>query len=111
MIEYTPDKFQVCFIWRLQGSVFPYACAYAIPAAMIAYFLKTAQVKGVLQGTMFENVLTNNAAYSGFSFVVGFLLVFRTSQAYSRFWEGATKIQMMQAKWLDGFGSLISFTR
>ena len=31
----------------------------------------------------------------GFSFVVGFLLVFRTSQSYARFWDGATKVHLL----------------
>eukprot|EP00746_Dinoflagellata_sp_MGD_P154827 gnl/MRDRNA2_/MRDRNA2_85057_c0_seq2.p1 gnl/MRDRNA2_/MRDRNA2_85057_c0~~gnl/MRDRNA2_/MRDRNA2_85057_c0_seq2.p1 ORF type:complete len:578 (-),score=110.05 gnl/MRDRNA2_/MRDRNA2_85057_c0_seq2:99-1790(-) len=54
--------------------------------------------------------LSNSAAYSGFTFVVGFLLVFRTSQAYTRFWEGATMVHNMRTEWFDACSSLIAFT-
>merc|ERR1719460_2733179 len=60
--------------------------------------------------TLTSDFVTNSAAYSGFSFVVGFLLVFRTSQAYTRFWEGATMVHNMRTEWFDACSSLIAFT-
>ena len=39
--------------------------------------------------------------YSGISFVMSFLLVFRTNMAYSRYWEGRSAIQTMQTKLED----------
>lgn len=114
MIEYQPGKWQLGFVCQVNGSVFPRACAYAVPSGLLAVFLKI-----VLYSNPEDNsdddlslvALSNNAAYAGFSFVVGFLLVFRTSQAYSRFWDGATKVQQMQSKWCDACGSLIAFSR
>lgn len=112
---YNPGRYQLGFIWTLHGSVFPRACAYAVPAAVLAVIIKTVHAQGEMEFLGYEKdknlLLSNNAAYSGFSFVVGFLLVFRTSQAYTRFWDGATKVQEMRSKWCDACSSLIAFSR
>lgn len=110
MLDYNPGKFQFAFIWTLKGSVFPRACVYAIPAGMLATGLKLLEQFGLVDEQQFF-ILENNAAYSGFSFVVGFLLIFRTSQAYGRFWDGATKVNEMRSKWCDSYSSLIAFSR
>lgn len=106
MIDYHPGSYQLTFIFSLTGSVLPRAMAYAVPSGVLAIFLKGFDIE-----QHFEGVLTTSAAYSGFSFVVGFLLVFRTSQSYARFWDGATKVQQMKSKWVDAFSSLAAFSR
>merc|ERR1719379_3379294 len=53
--------------------------------------------------------LSNSAVYSSFSFVLGFLLVFRTSQAHTRFWEGSTLTHQMRGQWMDACSSLFAF--
>lgn len=106
MIDYHPGSYQFTFIFSLRGSVLPRAMAYAVPSGLMAIFMK-----GLHLEKNFEGVLTTSAAYSGFSFVVGFLLVFRTSQSYARFWDGATKVQQMKSKWCDAFNSLVAFSR
>jgi len=113
MIDYKPGKWQLGFVFQLRGSVIPRACAYAVPSGLLAVLLKLlVHSDSEEDSDKFSLVaLSNNAAYAGFSFVVGFLLVFRTSQAYSRFWDGATKVQQMQSKWCDACGSLIAFSR
>eukprot|EP00927_Polykrikos_kofoidii_P064862 TRINITY_DN6059_c0_g1_i2.p1 TRINITY_DN6059_c0_g1~~TRINITY_DN6059_c0_g1_i2.p1 ORF type:complete len:625 (+),score=70.41 TRINITY_DN6059_c0_g1_i2:144-1877(+) len=58
-----------------------------------------------------HDVLLNNTAWSGFSFLVGFLVVFRTSQAYARFWDGATATHRMRAEWCDAASAVIAFTK
>lgn len=110
MRDYNPGKYQFAFIWSLKGSVFPRACAYAVPAGILASSFKLLENYEVI-GSEWFFILENNAAYSGFSFVVGFLLIFRTSQAYSRFWDGATKVNEMRSKWCDAFSSLVAFSR
>jgi len=56
-------------------------------------------------------ILNETQAWSGFSFLVGFLIVFRTSQAYNRFWEGCTASHQMRAEWFDACSSIVSFTK
>jgi len=62
------------------------------------------------QGLLLQ-VIDNNAAYTSFTFLCGFLIVFRTSQAYGRFWEGCTSIKSMEAEWLSGCSAAVSFCR
>merc|ERR1719451_300970 len=58
-----------------------------------------------------ESVLRETQAWSGFSFLVGFLIVFRTSQAYNRFWDGCTSTHKMRAEWFDGCSSIMAFCK
>eukprot|EP00928_Gymnodinium_smaydae_P080068 TRINITY_DN6386_c0_g1_i1.p1 TRINITY_DN6386_c0_g1~~TRINITY_DN6386_c0_g1_i1.p1 ORF type:complete len:587 (-),score=102.79 TRINITY_DN6386_c0_g1_i1:226-1857(-) len=107
MIEYDGGGLQLGMIFRINGSVFPKASLFALPSAVLSM---------VLQGVVFKSIeapfqiLNNTAAYSAFSFVVGFLLVFRTSQAYTRFWEGTTLMQLLRGQWVGAFSSILAFS-
>jgi len=46
---------------------------------------------------------------SGFSYVFGFLVVYRSQQAYSRWWEGGSLLQQLRGEWFNAFSSLVSF--
>lgn len=56
-----------------------------------------------------DSILRESQAWSGFAFLVGFLIVFRTSQAYNRFWDGCTATHQMRAEWFDACAALVSF--
>lgn len=58
-----------------------------------------------------DSILTDNTVWSGFNFLVGFLIVFRTSQAYTRFWDGATATHRMRAEWFDATSALVAFCK
>jgi len=97
---------------QLRGSVFPRSTAVAFPCAVIAAILRFAINEGRL--FLFEtedSILSETQAWAGFSFLVGFLIVFRTSQAYSRFWEGCTSTHRMNAEWFDACSALVSFCK
>lgn len=106
MIDYDGRPFQLGMVCRLRGSVFPKATVFAFPTATVAVLLQLASQR---YGVNVE-MLNNTAAYSSFSFVVGFLLVFRTSQAYTRFWEGTTLMQLLRGQWVGAFSSLLAFS-
>jgi len=124
MIEYTRNlrargikhgslTFHLFFIWRISGSVFPRALAFAVPAALMAVFLRLEYV----QDSDFLRYLGldyaadfNPALYSSFSSILGFLLVFRTSQAMDRFKDGLESIFRMSAQWQEACSSLIAFS-
>ena len=40
----------------------------------------------------FENSSGLDSIWSGYTFILGFLIVFRSNQAYSRFWESAVRL-------------------
>jgi predicted membrane chloride channel (bestrophin family) len=48
--------------------------------------------------------------YRGFIFVLGFLIVFRSQVAYSRWWEGGTLVQQLRGEWFNAFSSLLAFS-
>eukprot|EP00441_Pelagodinium_beii_P025713 CAMPEP_0197675332 /NCGR_PEP_ID=MMETSP1338-20131121/84734_1 /TAXON_ID=43686 ORGANISM="Pelagodinium beii, Strain RCC1491" /NCGR_SAMPLE_ID=MMETSP1338 /ASSEMBLY_ACC=CAM_ASM_000754 /LENGTH=683 /DNA_ID=CAMNT_0043255867 /DNA_START=164 /DNA_END=2215 /DNA_ORIENTATION=+ len=54
---------------------------------------------------------SSSAAWSGFTFLVGFVIVFRTSQAYTRFWAALGDTHQMLAGWLEAASSLVAFAR
>lgn len=58
-----------------------------------------------------DGILEEQAAWGGFTFLVGFLVVFRTSIAYSRFWDGVTSTHKMRAEWFDACASLCAFCK
>jgi len=48
--------------------------------------------------------------WSSYAFVLGFLLVFRTSNAYTRYWEGASILQQVRGEWYNAVSSVIAFS-
>jgi len=95
---------------KYRGSVLPRAVKYAIPSVLMTAFLKILEVTDVIELEV-EDVIKNGTAFSGFSFVLGFALVFRTSQAYSRFWAAATSMQSMRAEWFEACSMCMVFSR
>merc|ERR1719434_559882 len=49
--------------------------------------------------------------YSSFVWVLGTLLVFRTSHSLARFWDGVTLVHGMMGHWLEMVHVLVAFTR
>lgn len=49
--------------------------------------------------------------YGSLTSFVGILIVFRMSQAFSRFWEGSTLVHHMVADWYDASSTVIAFCR
>merc|ERR1740121_919021 len=45
----------------------------------------------------------------GYNMVLGFLLVFRTQQAYNRWWEGSSLLQTARGEWFCAYSNLIAF--
>jgi len=107
MIVYHPGKWSVSFAFSLTGSVFPKALAWSVPAGILA---TTAHFLLRLQGG-FDQRHTNawTTVMGGFQFILGFLIVFRSQQAYSRWWEGGTLLQQLRGEWFNAFSSLLAF--
>eukprot|EP00971_Amphidinium_carterae_P108138 2140811-Amphidinium_carterae.1 len=98
----------------MRGSVFPSALVLAVPAAGIAALLRWLmnEQKAFEWLVGFEGGSTRDTqAWAGFNFLVGFLVVFRTSQAYTRFWDGCKSTHMMRAEWFDACSALTAFMR
>lgn len=110
MIEYKPGKWGLGFIFRTYGSVFPKGLVFAIPNAGLAiclFFLwhweesEDEEMKNDMDGVV--------SLWSGYTAVLGFLVVFRNNQAYGRLWEGAGLLNQVRGEWFNAASNLISF--
>lgn len=103
MIHYSTSGLALSLLFKVEGSVFPKALVWGLPNAVMTFFIHRylREYLGDLDG--FEGM------WSGFTVLLGFLIVFRNGQAYSRFWEGATLIQQMQGEWINAISSVIAF--
>lgn len=103
-------------IFRRKGSVFPFAMKVGLPCAALSGSLEWMQNRGLLVIERFpgdqENTpsLINATIWSGFVSMVAFLVIFRTSISYGRFWAGATCIKRMGSSWYNSCSLLFSFT-
>lgn len=108
MIEYNPGRWSVWFAFQLAGSVLPKASVWATSCSCMAFVLHFLLRRYDLEehieiGTSATNV------FGGFTFILGFLVVFRSQQAYSRWWEGGTLLQQLRGEWFNAFSSLMAF--
>merc|ERR1719424_1911930 len=111
MIYYETGRIKSIF--QLAGSVLPMALKISLPNGLVTGALAFGVYELNVLGTMDleSTLMKNNAIWGGFSFLLGFLVVFRTSQAYSRFWEGCTSTHYMGAEWFDACAALIAFCK
>eukprot|EP00403_Amphidinium_massartii_P028091 CAMPEP_0178399710 /NCGR_PEP_ID=MMETSP0689_2-20121128/15417_1 /TAXON_ID=160604 /ORGANISM="Amphidinium massartii, Strain CS-259" /LENGTH=539 /DNA_ID=CAMNT_0020020489 /DNA_START=52 /DNA_END=1672 /DNA_ORIENTATION=+ len=94
-------------LFLMSGSVFPFSSMVSMPSAVIAFTLK--MLVDTYDVEDWFELLEDQAPWSSFSTVVGFLIVFRTSQSYARFWDGATATHAMRADWLEACRSAVAF--
>jgi len=106
MIKYNSHNWKTLF--KINGSVFPKASCVAVCIATISLVLKFLEEQGHISFNKYQ-IITDSTAYQGFTFTLGFVLVFRTSQCYNRFWGAATSICTMRAQFFEASSSLCSF--
>jgi len=115
MITYKRGRLHIIAkVFQCTGSVFPSAFCIALPCAVVTALVKILIDDGPLEHLSRDgenSILKDNACWSGFTFLVGFLIVFRTSQAYNRFWEGCSSTHTMRAEWFDACSALCAFCK
>lgn len=114
MISYTNRGLSFLLkLFKRKGSVFPHAIVVALPnSAITAVLICLVHKMNYMQGLAErDSILKDNAIWNGFSFLVGFLIVFRTSQAYNRFWDGCTSTHRMKTYWFSACSAILSFTK
>lgn len=107
MIWYDSQRFVT--LLRIRGSIFPKSMMWALPSAILAYCLRYFSQEGRIDLTPLS-ILNEGDIYSGFTFVLGFIIVFRTSQSYLRYWTAATSVHQMSSEWSDSCASLVAFS-
>merc|ERR1719189_2439908 len=76
---------------------------WSLPMAVLAYFLQL-YCRPALAGMEGFDEL-----WAGYTSALGFLIVFRNSHGYARFWEGAALVQQMRGEWMNAISSVIAF--
>lgn len=110
MIHYKKGGFfRPWTIFRCHGSPFPVsfplACVSGFLAAGWALLFRYAHLEASLEA------FGNSTDFNSFSVLVGFLIIFRTQQAYSRFWDSANHVMIMQAEYYNAASALVAFSR
>lgn len=101
-------------IFQLKGSVFPGAILIALPPSIVTALLRwclDSDKIDILDFMRHNLIVEESSAWSGFTFLVGFLVVFRTRIAYDRFWDGCTATHLMRAEWFDACSAIIAFCK
>lgn len=107
------------------GSVFPYAVKMAVPCMVLTVTFKgiyQLSEDGYSEGSVWLQVLkgfkqviasfsVESSAYQAFSGMLGFLVIFLTSQSYNRYWDGCTLTHQMMGQWYDSCSSLLAFAK
>mmetsp|Transcript_20970 Transcript_20970/g.60570 ORF Transcript_20970/g.60570 Transcript_20970/m.60570 type:complete len:535 (-) Transcript_20970:215-1819(-) len=108
MIVYDVGHFGVGFLCRLTGSIFPKAMWWAIPATVVS--------AGVFELKVFLEYNDEEAsgssimtAVNSFIAILGFMVVFRSNQAWTRYWEGGDLLLEARGSWVSATSSLIAF--
>lgn len=109
MIDYDKGHWSWAFFaCRRHGSVFPKAATWAVPAGVVAWaavflFYETFDMKHPQNANLLLGLWTSLTG------MLGFLLVFRTQQAYARYTEGAHLLRNTRTHWFNAASSLIAF--
>eukprot|EP00443_Scrippsiella_acuminata_P007604 CAMPEP_0115322664 /NCGR_PEP_ID=MMETSP0270-20121206/81523_1 /TAXON_ID=71861 /ORGANISM="Scrippsiella trochoidea, Strain CCMP3099" /LENGTH=487 /DNA_ID=CAMNT_0002742645 /DNA_START=17 /DNA_END=1477 /DNA_ORIENTATION=- len=114
MLTYDQGDWGVGFIWQLRGSVIPKAACWAIPSAAFAvgihFLLHREYGLGFTVEDRVGDKLNTSQVWTGYNFLIAFLLTFRTGKAYSRWWEGGTLLRQARGEWFNAYSSLIAFS-
>jgi len=110
MIEYEFGRYGLTFFFQLRGSIFPKAFVWSLPSGIASF-------AAVWFFQRFPDRLPEQAQagpmmalWGSFTGMLGFLLVFRTQIAFSRFWEGGTLLQKIRGVWFNATSNLIAFS-
>lgn len=118
MIQYTNGAWGLMLIFQISGSVFPKGLAWAVPSALLAGLLHYLARSDIIQSEALSNWQEEDSdlgsgipmGVTGFYSVMGFLIVFRTQQAYARWWEGGTLLQTVRGEWFNAYSQLLAFS-
>lgn len=107
MIDYESGYWLPLFSFK--GSVLFKAARWAVPFAILAA-IGSVLLRGLDTPTKawLEEMKVGDRLRD-FSFILGFLIVFRSQTAYSRWWEAGTLLQQLRGEWFNSFSSLLAF--
>eukprot|EP00930_Biecheleria_cincta_P037992 TRINITY_DN26103_c0_g1_i4.p1 TRINITY_DN26103_c0_g1~~TRINITY_DN26103_c0_g1_i4.p1 ORF type:complete len:501 (-),score=64.30 TRINITY_DN26103_c0_g1_i4:474-1976(-) len=111
MIVYSWGLFGLTHVFGWKGSILPSAVCFALPNAVLAVLLHIYLGPDSNDHSGFGELGIGglDKLWTGYTFVLGFLIVFRNNQAYSRFWDGANDLAELRGTWFNAVSNLVSF--
>mmetsp|Transcript_91744 Transcript_91744/g.163283 ORF Transcript_91744/g.163283 Transcript_91744/m.163283 type:complete len:481 (+) Transcript_91744:59-1501(+) len=112
MISYS-ENYLVLLLWEYRGSVFPRAIIWAVPPALLAFFLALADQTfwpTVRQDLAMNQTANNSQLWLASTGVLSALLAFRCHRAMSRFWEATGLLHQMRGEWFDSVSCCVAFS-
>jgi len=58
-----------------------------------------------------ENLFFDSTAYGSFGTCMSFMMVFRTAQSYTRYWDGIDMVYAIMGHWFNAASNTLAFTR
>lgn len=111
MIPYAVNRWGFSsHMFTARGSVFPKAFLWAIPTSILSaavWFYQNEYLIPEVEQKVRLGVATS--VLTGFSAILGFLLIFRTQKAYGRYWDCAMYLQKARGEWFNASSNLVSF--
>merc|ERR1719387_774931 len=117
MIHYRNKDAAIWLVLRKQGSIFPRSILPASFSAAICLLFASGnpqvasgrQVSASFFGLQTSFTIKHPFAVQIFAIILGYVCVFRTTMALSRYQEGLSHTQLMTSKWCDAFMQLKAF--
>mmetsp|Transcript_21360 Transcript_21360/g.49656 ORF Transcript_21360/g.49656 Transcript_21360/m.49656 type:complete len:614 (+) Transcript_21360:142-1983(+) len=111
MIVYDSSCMGMKSLLILEGSVIPRALVWALPCGMLGCLCGYFEVMGPRSSEdgSDSSSYASLASFVSFNAILGFLVVFRSQQAYARYWEGLTLLQQVRGQWFNATSSLFAF--
>mmetsp|Transcript_58776 Transcript_58776/g.140089 ORF Transcript_58776/g.140089 Transcript_58776/m.140089 type:complete len:611 (-) Transcript_58776:187-2019(-) len=109
MIYYDSSGNHFRTVLRINGSVCPQALAFALPCGLLGAALCTSKYYTDFIQDIFPGEAHQVGSFIAFNSILGFLIVFRTQNAYSRYWEGTTLLQKVRGVWFNTASHLFAF--
>lgn len=110
MIPYELDRMNIFFAFSLKGSVFPKAFVMAFVSSLCAVAVHMMVYESDRASELVGASAVGTNILSGFTFILGFLIVFRCQQAYARWWEGGGVMQRIRAHWFTAYSNCIALS-
>jgi len=107
MIVYSKRWGGLPLVFHLTGTSWPQGIIPALVSVGIGIALSRSWLDEIIMDR--DKFMDHPYPFQLYAFIIGFLIVFRTNFAYSRFWEGRGTIAQMGSKWLDAACMSVSF--
>ena len=116
MISFSKGYLGLSTIFNTHGSPWPRVVLPAAVASLeclVMFYIEWEDAEGArwTLSQWWAVAVTEWKAYSVFATVTMFLLVFRTNLAYSRYWEGITKMQGVSSNWTSACTHCLAFSK